>query len=174
MAASGRDDAATAVLVDAAVALHGMPVPPASLGLVPLRAWFHDLLDRPQSDPLLDRAASLARDLLAEPGPEVVLHGDVHHGNVVDLGNRWAAIDPKGLLGHPAFDLANVCCNPAMGVAVARLDARLDVMADRAALDRALLASWVGAWCGLSLVWAGDEGSRHPATARAIASRLLR
>ena len=102
-----------------------------------------------------------------------MLHGDVHHGNVLDLGDRWAAIDPKGVLGHPAFDLANVFCNPAEGVAVARLDQRLDLVADRAALDRALLASWVAAWCGLSLTWAGDEPSWHASTARTIATRLL-
>jgi len=173
-ATTGRDDEATAVLVDAALALHAMPAPPASVGLVPLRTWFRDLVDGPQPDPLLDRAASLARDLLAEPGPEVVLHGDVHHGNVLDLGDRWAAIDPKGLLGHPAFDLANVCCNPVEEVAVDRLDARLDLMADRAGLDRALLGSWVAAWCGLSLVWSGEAASWPPSTARAIASRLLR
>ena len=173
-ATTGRDDEATEVLVDAALALHAMPAPPASVGLVPLRTWFRDLVDRPQRDPLLDRAASVARDLLAEPGPEVVLHGDVHHGNVLDLGDRWAAIDPKGLLGHPAFDLANVFCNPAEEVAVPRLDARLDLVADRAGLDRALLASWVAAWCGLSLAWTGDETSSRPSTARAIASRLLR
>ena len=171
-ATTGRDDEATEVLVATALALHAMPAPPASVGLVPLRTWFRDLVDRPHPDPLLDRAASLVRDLLAEPGPEVVLHGDVHHGNVLDLGDRWAAIDPKGLLGHPAFDLANLFCNPASEVAVARLDARLELVADRAGLDRGLLASWVGAWCGLSLVWA--EPSGHPSTASAIATRLLR
>lgn len=172
-ATTGLDDEATAVLVDAALALHAVPAPPAAVGLVPLRTWFRDLVDRPQPDPLHDRAASLARDLLAEPGPEVVLHGDVHHGNVLDLGDRWAAIDPKGLLGHPAFDLANLFCNPVEAVAVPRLDARLDLVADRARLDRALLASWVAAWCGLSSVWAGGGTAGHASTARAIAARLL-
>ena len=171
-AATGRDDEATAVLVDAALALHAMPAPPASVALVPLRTWFRDLVDRPQSEPLLDRTASLARDLLAERGPAVVLHGDAHHGNVLDLGDRWVAIDPKGLLGHPAFDLANLFCNPVHEVAVARLDARLDLVADRAGLDRALLASWVAAWCGLSLVWSG-EAAWHGSTARAVAACLL-
>jgi streptomycin 6-kinase len=169
-ATTGRDDEATAVLVDTALARHAMPAPPASVGLVPLRTWFRDLVDEPQPDPLLDRAASLARDLLGRHGPEAVLHGDVHHGNVLDLGDRWAAIDPKGLVGHPVFDLANLFCNPAEEVALGRLDARLDLVADRAAIDRGLLASWVAAWCGLSVAWAGDAGS----TARALASRLLR
>lgn len=172
--ASGRDDEATAVLVDTVLALRAMPAPPGSVGLVPLREWFRDLVGRPQPDPLLGRAASLARDLLAEPAAEVVLHGDVHHGNVLDLGDRWAAIDPKGLVGHPAFDLANLFCNPVEEVAVRRLGARLDLVADRAGLDRPLLAAWVAAWCGLSAKWAGDEPSSHASTPRALATRLLR
>jgi streptomycin 6-kinase len=171
--ASGRDDEAVAVLVDVVLALHAMPAPPASVAPVPLRRWFRDLVDRRQPDPMLDRAGSLARDLLAEPAAAVVLHGDVHHGNVLDLGDRWAAIDPKGLLGHPVFDLANLFCNPAEGIAVGRLDARLDLVAQRAGVDRALLASWVAAWCGLSLAWAGDGSSWHARTARAVAARLL-
>ncbi|GAA4743354.1 aminoglycoside phosphotransferase family protein [Amnibacterium soli] len=173
-ATTGRDDEATRVLVDAVLALRAMPAPPASVGLVPLRTWFLDLVDAPQPDPLVDRAASLARDLLTDPRPAVVLHGDVHHGNVLDAGDRWAAIDPKGLLGHPAFDLANLFCNPVPEVAVPRLDARLDLVADLARLDRGLLASWVAAWCGLSLTWAGEAASGHASTARSVAARLLR
>lgn len=125
-ATGGRDDAAIDVLVDTAVALHALPAPPATVGLVPLRRWFRDLVDVPQLDPLLERAASIARDLLAEPGPSVALHGDLHHGNVLDLdGSRWVAIDPKGLVGHPAFDVANVLCNPGEAIAAARAAERL-------------------------------------------------
>lgn len=31
----------------------------------------------------------------------VTLHGDLHHGNVLDFGaSGWLAIDPKGLKGE--------------------------------------------------------------------------
>lgn len=167
-----RIEDADAVLADTARALHAMPAPPASIGLVPLRTWFADLVDRPQADPLLDRAASVARDLLDEPGPTVVLHGDLHHGNVLDLDGRWVATDPKGLVGHPAFDVANACCNPSEAAAVARLEPRLDLFADRLALPRDLLGAWVLAWCGLTLAWGGAAESWHPRGARRIASAL--
>jgi streptomycin 6-kinase len=174
MSTAGRDDEAEEVLLDAVLALHAMPAPPASVGLVPLREWFADLVDEPQRDPLLARAAAVARELLAEDGPSVVLHGDVHHGNVLDLGDRWVAIDPKGLVGHPAFDVANVFCNPAEATATARLDRRLDRFAERLGLERDVLAAWVGAWCGLSLTWSGVSESWHPRAARLVATRLLR
>ena len=173
----GGDDEATAVLVDAALALHAHGRPsPEQVPLVPLRRWFAELVDRPQGDPLLAAAAQVARGALAATGEAdaVVLHGDVHHGNVLDLGDRWAAIDPKGLLGHRAFDLANLFCNPDGATALGRLEPRLALVADRAALERPLLERWVVAWCGLSLAWdPQDPATWHGSAARGVLARLL-
>jgi streptomycin 6-kinase len=56
---------------------------------------------------------SVANVLLSSPQDEVVLHGDLHHGNILDFGTRgWLAIDPKGLLGERGFDYANIFTNP--------------------------------------------------------------
>ena len=47
---------------------------------------------------LYAKSAAAARALLAEPREVSVVHGDLHHGNVLDFGPRgWLAIDPKGL-----------------------------------------------------------------------------
>lgn len=173
MSAAGRDDEAEAVLLATVRALHAMPAPPEDVGLLPLRTWFRDLVDVRPTDPLLDRLASLAGDLLAEPGPVVALHGDVHHGNVLDLGDRWAAIDPKALAGHPAFDVANVLCNPTEAVAAARVEPRLERFAAGLGLAPDLLAAWTAAWCGLSLTWSAGAPSWHARAARAVATRLL-
>lgn len=166
-------DEADRVLLETALALHAMPSPPASVALVPLRTWFHDLVDEPQTDPVLAAAASIARDLLAEAGPSVALHGDLHHGNVLELDGQWVAIDPKGLIGAPEFDLANLFCNPTEEVAGARLDGRLGRAAEVAGVDRDRLRAWVLAWCGLSLAWSSDESDEHARAARLVASRLL-
>lgn len=175
MATSDEDQEATAVLVDAARALHAQGVPSIDLGLVPLRTWFSDLLDHEQRDPLLVRTAVVAREVLASTRSEdvVALHGDLHHDNVLDFGDRWATIDPKGLIGHRAFDFANLFCNPDEDTALAHAEERLVTVAQRANLDEALLARRVIAWCGLSLTWATDEPTWHDRTARALADRLL-
>ncbi|MFX5957215.1 aminoglycoside phosphotransferase family protein, partial [Acinetobacter baumannii] len=53
------------------------------------------------------------RRLLSEPRDPVVLHGDIHHGNILDFGPRgWLAIDPKGLFGERDFDFVNLFRNP--------------------------------------------------------------
>ncbi|WP_375405820.1 aminoglycoside phosphotransferase family protein [uncultured Amnibacterium sp.] len=164
---------AEGVLLETVLALHAMPAPPASVGLVALTEWFHDLVDEPQAYPLLARTADVARGLVAEAGPSVALHGDLHHGNVLELDGRWIVIDPKGLVGHPAFDVANVFCNPSVQVATARLDRRLGRFADRLAIEPDVLAAWVVAWCGLSLVWAHRAGTWHASAASTVATALL-
>nr|WP_249123342.1 MULTISPECIES: aminoglycoside phosphotransferase family protein [unclassified Bradyrhizobium] len=53
--------------------------------------------------------------MLAEPRDVVVLHGDLHHDNVLDFGERgWLAIDPRCLRGERGFDYANIFTNPDM------------------------------------------------------------
>jgi streptomycin 6-kinase len=69
----------------------------------------------------------------------VVLHGDIHHGNILDAGQRgWLAIDPKGLIAERGFDFANMFCNPDLKTAVAprRLARQASVVAEAADLDR--------------------------------------
>ncbi|WP_157109066.1 aminoglycoside phosphotransferase family protein [Cryobacterium arcticum] len=179
MAASGRDAAATQILVQTAMALHANPAPTAQDGveLVNLRHWFHDLLATDSDDPLLRRAAALAERLLTTTttADVAVLHGDIHHGNVLDFGDHWAAIDPKGLIGHRAFDFANILCNPTEADALAHLGDRVDSIGRQAGIAPEVLIEWTIAWCGLSVVWAGPavDGSWHARSARAVAERLL-
>ena len=62
---------------------------------------------------ILARCAEAARALLSEPREVGVLHGDLHHDNVLDFGVRgWLAIDPKRLVGERGFDFANIFTNP--------------------------------------------------------------
>lgn len=179
MAASSQDAAATEILVQTALDLHNRPAPTVLDGveLVPLRDWFRDLLAADTHDPLLQRAAQLAERLLSSttPADVTVLHGDIHHGNVLDFGDRWAAIDPKGLIGHRAFDFVNILCNPSEGCALDNLAARLDTISRQASSAPEVLAEWTIAWCGLSLVWAGPAAgsSWHARSARAVAERLV-
>jgi streptomycin 6-kinase len=59
------------------------------------------------------RASRLRRELLADPPERVVLHGDLHHTNVLRTEDRgWLAIDPKGVTGEKAFDIVMFLLNP--------------------------------------------------------------
>jgi streptomycin 6-kinase len=86
----------------------------------------------------------------------VVLHGDIHHGNVLDFGVRgWLAIDPKHVVGERGFDYANLFCNPELATvrAPGRLTRQLEVVAEAAGLERERLLQWIVAYAGLSAAW---------------------
>jgi streptomycin 6-kinase len=112
---------------------------------------------------VLSLSAAAARELLDEPRDIVVLHGDIHHGNILDFGSRgWLAIDPKHLVGERTFDFVNILRNPDAGVALrpGRFSRQATVVADAARLDRARLLKWTLAFAGLSAAWILGDGEQ--------------
>jgi streptomycin 6-kinase len=178
MSQTGLDDEVTHILCGTISSLHSasaISAPPAEV--VPLSQWFHDLIGtdaaRLQAGSLA-RVAAMARELLEASDTEgqVVLHGDVHHGNVLDFNGRWLAIDPKGLFGHRAFDYANIFCNPTADLALSRFHRRLAIVSEHSGLDVDVVRSWVIAWCALSVTWTNNSGGQ-PWTAHAILSEFV-
>ena len=162
-ARTGHDADATRILCASIAELHRprhKPLPQ----LVPLSQWFADLFPAAQSHGgILVSCATTARELLSHPQQEVVLHGDIHHGNVLDFGERgWLAIDPKRLWGERGFDYANIFCNPDPKMATDRhlFSRRLEIVAKTARLDRKRLLQWILAWSGLSASWSLGDGER--------------
>ena len=75
-----------------------------------------------------------------------MLHGDIHHDNVLDFGERgWLAIDPKRLYGERGFDYANIFCNPNYGIATdpAIFQRRVEQVCRLAGLERRRLLQWI-------------------------------
>lgn len=160
-AGAADDDAATRVLCGVAGRLHAVRGEPPAV-TVGLDRWFAELRTHSQErGGFFARAASVARELLAEPREERVLHGDLHHANVLDFGSDgWLAIDPKHLYGDRAFDFANILCNPDAELALApgRLDRQVRVICDETGIERQRMLAWTVAWCGLSAAWSERAG----------------
>jgi streptomycin 6-kinase len=179
MAREGADKAAMAILCETARRLHTprAGTPPASL--VPLPVWFRALGPIAiREGGTFRRAWTVAEGLLAAPRDECVLHGDLHHDNVLDGEARgWLAIDPKGLIGERGFDYANMICNP--DIETVRREGvftrRIALVSAAASLEPARLLRWVLAYAGLSAAWTiGDGGDAAPAIeiARLAAAEL--
>ena len=159
--ARNRDDDASRIICAVLAQLHAPKgQPPAAL--VDLTEWFEPLRAAAEArGGLFSSAASTASELLATQQDIVVLHGDMHHGNVLNFGPRgWLAIDPKGLIGERYFDYANIFCNPdnAMATIPGRLSRQVRVIAEAAHLERNRLLAWVVAWAGLSAAFLVDDG----------------
>ncbi|HEX7910936.1 MAG TPA: aminoglycoside phosphotransferase family protein [Paraburkholderia sp.] len=166
------DDRAIDILCATTARLHEprhKPLPE----LVGLPRWFESLWPAARHyGGWLNGSAAAAQALLAVPQDPVVLHGDIHHGNVLDFGPRgWLAIDPKGLHGERGFDYANIFCNPDDDSALipGRFERRVERVALKAGLDRRRLLQWILAWSGLSAAWIVETGET-PGIDREIAA----
>jgi streptomycin 6-kinase len=93
----------------------------------------------------LDRGADRYRHLLATAQTQVLLHGDLHLGNVLDGGAQrgLVAIDPKACVGDPCFDAMDYAMDGAGSDGVA---ARCDSLAPAAGLDPDRLFAWCRAF----------------------------
>lgn len=175
MALNGQDDEASRIACATIARLHApRPAPPK--GLLSLEVWFQSLWRAAEDEGgrLLDCAA-VARELLATQQDIVVLHGDVHHDNILDFGARgWLAIDPKRVTGERGYDYANLICNPDLPTCSdpMRFNRQVDVIAQTAGLARQRLLQWVVAHAGLSAAWFLEDGERQRAEIDLEVARL--
>jgi streptomycin 6-kinase len=118
-----REDEAITILCSVIKTLHQADIPKT-------HDFFHvsDVLKSLDKDleiphKLLTKARHLRDKLLATTDKTVLLHGDLHHDNLLYKGDGqawrreknddgWMVIDPKGFIGDPAFELAAYLCNP--------------------------------------------------------------
>jgi streptomycin 6-kinase len=112
---------------------------------------------------LVETAESLYTDLLASQAGQVLLHGDLHHWNILSSQRQpWLAIDPKGIVGEPAYEVGAWMRNP-VGRLLSRPDLprlfarRVDILAAELALDRQRIIAWSLAQAVLSAWWSIDD-----------------
>lgn len=180
------DDAATGIAADVMRDLWKAPPNPHEFptvarwgrGLERLRATF-DGGCGPFPVALVDRAERLYRDLLASAAAPVLLHGDLHHDNILSARRApWLALDPKGVVGEPAFEVGALLRNPRAMIArepdLPRLLARrLDLLAERLEIDRERLLGWGQAGAVLSAWWSYEDHGRVDPISLAVARALL-
>lgn len=168
---AGKDDEGTIAIATVAANLH-RPRPDAPPELQPLRERFQALFDTDvrvwphTARDLYARASGLALKLFDRPSAQIPLHGDLHHDNILSSDRGWLAIDPKGLVGDPAYDLANVFINPERGIQIAsdprRIAARADILTQRLGYPRKRILGWAAAHAALSACW--SLASQQPIT----------
>lgn len=127
---------------------------------------------------LLAQAEGLFAELAASSSAPVLLHGDLHHFNILAAERRpWLAIDPQGVVGEPAYEVGALLRNPFVELPppadLARLEARrVDHLAERLGLERRRLAGWGLAQAVLSAWWNVEDGMPGVANALAYAQAL--
>lgn len=134
-----------------------------SEGLTRLRAN-HNGSTGPLPAHLVARAEGIYRELGASAPPPVLLHGDLHHENILS-GTRapYLAIDPKGVAGEPGYEVGPWFYNPQPEIfqtpsLVQLLGRRLDIFAEALQMDRQRLLACAFAHSVLSAAWSIEDG----------------
>lgn len=167
------DEAQLAILLNLAQRLQ-REVPPGQG--TPLKQWAH-ALNLPAAqipEPLRGKARACLAELLPHSS-HALLHGDLHHGNVLQSCPSpncrasdgkghcrvYRAIDPKGIVGPLGFEVGPYLLNPLPAGAhtlLALLPRRLKQCAAAFALPLQEVAAWGFIYAVLSACWSAAEG----------------
>ena len=81
--------------------------PSPKSGFVFLKQWTEKLnhVDNYREFPSEYARRALAIFADSDPADQVLLHGDLHHTNILSSGDSFVAIDPKGIIGDVKYDI---------------------------------------------------------------------
>ena len=107
---------------------------------------------------LVEEAHRIYIGLCASQTDTRLLHGDLHHENVLlDARRGWLAIDPKGVVGELAYEvgaaLRNPCRKPELFAAPTTIRRRVDRFARELSLDGDRILEWAFAQAVLAAIW---------------------
>jgi streptomycin 6-kinase len=175
--ADGRDERATHIVADTMLRLHHGRKPPA--GWPTLLDWAEAFtrqraraVHRRLPQRLLDHGEGIFRDLAASQGKQYLLHGDLHHANILsDRSDGWLVIDPKGVVGESAYETAAAIRNPAefypFQLDAAFMSRRVAIFAERLGAERERVLGWFVGQTVLSACWSIEDGDGEETVARA-------
>jgi streptomycin 6-kinase len=158
------DDRATQIAAD--VMLNLWFPPPTKGAFIKLSDWFKgfEKLRRrykggtgPFEKGLVERAEHSVANFFNEDYTPMLIHGDLHHYNILSSDRGWLAIDPKGVIGPAAYEVGPLLMNP-LGT-LNRSDAmqitkrRISILSERLGFERERIREWGIAHAVLSAWW---------------------
>lgn len=177
---AGRDDEATRIFCQIVRQLHSAkgslenfrPIAELALGF----DRYLDSSDRVISAEEVQQAKELYLSLIASQASPVLLHGDLHHDNILNDDVRgWVAIDPKGYVGEPVYEAGAWLRNPMQSIRQFALcnivERRIFIMIETLGWNRERILKWSYTQAILSAIWS-IEDKEKPDAALAIAKAL--
>lgn len=165
----GDDDAATEIAADVLLTYHQPSQQPPPSSLLTLPRYFESLFRKAEQDrtygveSIYVEAATLAQELIDRQRDVKPLHGDLHHENIMRSGRGWIIIDPAGLIGDAALDVANMFSNPLDRFDLTRSEARIASMAaifsKALQRDERVLLQYAFAYGCLSAAWHEEDSN---------------
>ena len=161
-----KDHDTVSIVCSAMQRLHAAPLAP-NHNFVHIREWLGALDQYTTSDDQLARylqqAIRLKNQLLAIPATEVLLHGDLHHDNILQNGHDWIAIDPKGVVGTSDYEVAAFIRNPIPELLTlvdpkSIIHDRISAFSTTLGIPQERILDWCFVQSVLSWIWAIEDG----------------
>lgn len=127
------------------------------LKLTLLKDYFNSLTKHDNiAHPILQEGATLATKLLMSQKPPVVLHGDLHHRNILLKQDKTTFfIDPKALYGEEIFDYLPLLFNPTKEIATdkERFKFHIEYISSFVNYPKKTIYQWAFVYACLSASW---------------------
>ena len=165
MVSEGNDDEATRIICATIRNLHTQHCPKKDFLHLSELSNALDHLDGKFDANLLSKARSLFHELTLDRSGDVILHGDLHHDNILACESGWKAIDPHGYVGDPAAEVGAmirnaVDCFPSHYQVPKIVERRLSILNDELPFGAEKIKSWAFCLTALSGAWSiKDHGT---------------
>jgi streptomycin 6-kinase len=167
--ATQGDRDATRIAAEVLIEYHRKSDTPPPASLQDLSRYFVSLFKKAEADrrdgigsPFIEAAAT-AEELIANQQDIKPLHGDLHHENIMFGPRGWLIIDPAGLIGDAALDVANMFSNPLDRFDLTRNEERIAsmaaVFAETLRRDVRTILRYAFAYGCLSAAWHHEDGN---------------
>lgn len=131
----------------------------------------HTFASKKISKDLLHKAYQLSQILLTKDQDKYLLHGDLHHENILQCAdnpldsNSWVIIDPKGVIGPIEFEVIRFIFNPLPGLLQQHnpkeiIQRRIEQINRMFGFEKQRLLDWCFVQAVLSACWAEQGGGQ--------------
>lgn len=174
LARDGNDERATEILAYVVNQLADHTAPEGCATVLDWAGGFDRYLntaDKQLPAILVHKAHDIYQRLAKSSSRTMLLHGDLHHYNVLfDAKRGWVAIDPKGVVGELEYEVGAILRNPReqpdFFTSREVIERRLGTLTDSLQLDYRRTLQWSFAQAVLSAIWDVEDGypveSTHP------------
>jgi streptomycin 6-kinase len=161
-----NDENATQIMLDVMKKLHQHKLPSDLSGFPTIENWLSALNNKNELpfSSWITRAKRIATRLLKTQGHMVLLHGDLHHENILQNNNEWISIDPKGVLGETAYEVGSFVRNPMPELLqypdpLKLIKKRLELCSSNLNIEMTRLIHWCFVQAVLSACWAYEDNT---------------
>jgi len=158
------DEKAELIAIEVIKKLHSCGLPKNIADFPTLEQWLSSLDEANEIlfASLIQRAKELAAYLLNTQSKPILLHGDLHHDNILLNNNEWVSIDPKGVIGEAAYEAGAFIRNPMPELLkqpdpLTIINNRVNLFSAHLNIERQRLIDWSFVQAVLAACWAFED-----------------